>query len=71
MRTVCFAPGRYVVLALFIAVHLPVVGCNDESKTDGTMVQVSEAEKERLKTKREAYKATRATIKSKAVAKKP
>jgi hypothetical protein len=33
------------------------------------MVQVSEEEKERLKTKRQAYKATRESLKSKAVGK--
>jgi hypothetical protein len=33
-----------------------MVGCNDDSKTSGTMVQVSEEDKALLKAKRESYK---------------
>jgi hypothetical protein len=56
MRTACFAPGRVLVILLFISSSLGLSGCNDESKTSGTMVQVSEEDKAFLKSKRETYR---------------
>jgi hypothetical protein len=56
MRVLCFPRGRILLLTLFIGSHLPLLGCNDESKTSGTMVQVSEEDKAHLKAKRESYK---------------
>jgi hypothetical protein len=56
MRTACFLPGRILVLLLFIGSYLGLSGCNDESKTSGTMVQVSEEDKAFLKSKRETYR---------------
>lgn len=37
--------------------HLILAGCNDESRTSGTMVEVSEEAKKNIESKREAYKA--------------
>jgi hypothetical protein len=48
--------SRFLLFMLFAYLYLPLAGCNDESKTSGTMVQVSEEEKARLATKRESYK---------------
>jgi hypothetical protein len=56
MRTVCLPRGRILLLILFIGSHFPLIGCNDESRTSGTMVQVSEEEKAQLETKRKSYK---------------
>jgi hypothetical protein len=56
MRTACFPRGRILLLILFIGSHLPLIGCNDESRTSGTMVQVSEEVKAHQKAKAESYK---------------
>jgi hypothetical protein len=56
MRSVRSARERILLLILFIGSHLPLIGCNDESRTSGTMVQVSEEEKAQLQTKRQNYK---------------
>lgn len=69
MRIVCLPRRRILLSMLFIGTHLPLIGCNDESKTSGTMVQVSDEDKARLITKREKYKAARPTGKAKAVVK--
>jgi hypothetical protein len=63
MRRVNFTAGRSLFLLVSIASYVPLVGCSDDSKTSGTMVQVSEEEKEHLKTKRAAYKAARPSTK--------
>jgi hypothetical protein len=67
MRIVCLPRGRILLLVLFIGCHIPLIGCNDESKTSGTMVQVSDEDKARLITKREKYKELRPKGKAKAV----
>jgi len=46
---------RILLLNLFIGSHLPLAGCNDESKTSGTMVQVSEEAKQHIQSRRETY----------------
>ena len=56
MRTLCFPRGRILLLVLFIGSHLPLVGCNDDSRTSGTMVEVSEETKAHRKAKVESYK---------------
>ena len=40
-----FAVSGSLLLLLSVSLPLPLTGCNDESKTTGTMVQVSEEEK--------------------------
>ena len=42
MRTACFLRGRVILLYLFIGSHLPMIGCTDDSKTTGTMVEESD-----------------------------
>jgi hypothetical protein len=69
MRTALLRRGRILLPTLFIGSYLPLTGCTDDSKTSGTMVQVSEEEKEHLKTKRQAYKAARPSTKAKPVTK--
>ncbi len=56
MRKAYLPSGRIILLILFIGSHFPLVGCNDESKTSGTMVQVSEEQIAHRKAKAEAYK---------------
>jgi hypothetical protein len=57
MRTARSPRGRILLLMLFIGSHLPLIGCTDESRTSGTMVQVSEEAKKRIESRRDAYKA--------------
>jgi hypothetical protein len=57
MRTARSPRGRVLILLIFIGSHLPLVGCNDQSRTSGTMVQVSEEAKKHLEGRRDAYKA--------------
>ena len=57
MRTARSPRGRTLLLILFIGACLPLMGCNDESKTSGTMVQVSEEAKKQIQGRRESYKA--------------
>jgi hypothetical protein len=66
MRAVGFRAPRALLLILFAASHLTIAGCGDDSKTSGTMVQVSEEEKAYLAAKRESYKAAVPKTKSQA-----
>ena len=56
MRTLCFPRKSILLLGLFIGLVLPFLGCNDDSKTSGTMVERSEEAKAHMKTKIESYK---------------
>ena len=57
MRTARLRGGLASFFSRSSSVHiLPLTGCNDESRTSGTMVQVSEEAKAHLKAKRESYK---------------
>ena len=56
MRTACLLRGRMILLYVFIGSHLPLIGCTDDSKTSGTMVEVSEETKAHQKAKRGSYK---------------
>ena len=49
--------GRIQLLILFIGSLFPWVGCTDESRTSGTMVQVTEEAKKHIDGRREEYKA--------------
>ncbi len=66
MRRICLSPGRIVLLAIFVASHVGVAGCNDESRTTGTMVQVSAEDLARLENKAVNYKAGPAKSQAKA-----
>jgi hypothetical protein len=54
---------------LFFGSHLSLIGCNDESKTTGTMITITDAEKARLKTKKDTYKGGSPKNRAKAAAK--
>jgi len=56
MRKAYSPRGRILVLILVIGSHFPLIGCSDESKTSGTMVQVSEETIAHRKAKAETYK---------------
>ena len=56
MGTSRFRLGSGVLLGLLVGSFLTLTGCNDESRTSGTMVQVSEEAKAHLKAKMESYK---------------
>ena len=56
MRAARFPRGRFLLLIVFIGSHVPLTGCTDESRTSGTMVQVSDEAKANLKSKSERYK---------------
>jgi hypothetical protein len=56
MRTARSPRGRILILTFFVGSHLPLIGCNDESKTSGTMVQVSEEARKHIESKRDMYK---------------
>jgi hypothetical protein len=55
---------------LLISSHLPMAGCNDDSKTDGTMVTESAEMKTFRKAKSESYKGGPRQNKAKAATKK-
>jgi hypothetical protein len=66
MRRPRFPLGRISVLILFIGSQLFLSGCDDGSKTSGTMVQRSEEDVAHLKSKLDTYKAGRAKDQDKA-----
>jgi hypothetical protein len=55
MRTPGFLRGRILLLWLFMGSHLPLFGCTDNSRTSGTMVEVSDEFKAHTKSKLEKY----------------
>ncbi len=71
MRKACFPHGRLYLLILFIGSHSFLIGCNDESRTTGTMVQVSEQTIAHRNAKAETYKGGPPKSKSKAKAAVP
>jgi hypothetical protein len=70
MSTTCFPRGRILLLALFIGSHLSLTGCNDESRTTGTVVEVSEEFQAHTKSKLESYKGGPPKTKAGATSKK-
>lgn len=68
MRWPCFPRGRIILLFLFLASHCSLIGCNDDSRTTGTMVEVSDEVKAHRKSKMESYKGGPPKAKTKAVA---
>jgi hypothetical protein len=56
MRRACHLYRRILLLILFVGSQLTLSGCNDESRTTGTMVQVSDETKAYRKSKIENYK---------------
>jgi hypothetical protein len=56
MRTMRSRRGPFQLLVIFVGSQLCVSGCSDESKTSGTMVQVSEEAKQHIQSRRDVYK---------------
>jgi hypothetical protein len=56
MRIKLLPRGGIVLLILLVGSHLPLIGCNDESKTSGTQVQVSDEVQARRNARAESYK---------------
>jgi hypothetical protein len=56
MKSECSPHGRILLLVFFILSIIPLIGCNDNSKATGTMVEVSEETKAYRKSKIDAYK---------------
>jgi hypothetical protein len=50
---------RALVLGLLIGSHFATSGCTDDSRTTGTVVQVTEQQKAQVKSMRKTYKALR------------
>ncbi len=70
MRGSRFPHGRVLLLLLFIGSHAPLSGCTDNSRTTGTLVEVSEETKAYRKTKIESYKGGAPKSKGKAASAK-
>jgi hypothetical protein len=66
MRRARFPHGRILLLVLFIGSDLPLIGCDDASKTSGTMVERSAEDTAHLKSKIDAYKGGRSKDKGQA-----
>jgi hypothetical protein len=56
MRTTRFYLARIFFLIVFVSSHCSLSGCSDDSKTTGTLVERSEADKAHMKSKIESYK---------------
>jgi hypothetical protein len=65
-----FPGGCILVLVLFIASHLTLCGCNDNSRTSGTQVEVSDKVLAHRKARAESYKGGPPNSKVKAASKK-
>jgi hypothetical protein len=69
MTSARFPRSRFLLLVVFIGSHFPLTGCTDDSRTSGTMVQVSEEDKAHLKSKLEGYKGGPPKAKAKSASK--
>jgi hypothetical protein len=70
MRRACFWSARILLLVLFIGSHLPLLGCNGDSRTTGTQVEVSEETKAHRKARSESYKGGPPKSKAKSASKR-
>jgi hypothetical protein len=59
MTTPGLLPMRALVLGLLIGSHFATSGCTDDSRTTGTVVQVTEQQKAQVKSISATYKARR------------
>ncbi len=65
MKAYSFHLARLILLCLFVVSHLLLVGCNDESKTTGTQVQLSDEAKAQLDGRKKLYKSKNDDLKEK------
>ena len=56
MKTEGSPRARILLLIVFIGSHLPILGCNDNSRSTGTMVEVSDETKAHREARRQSYK---------------
>jgi hypothetical protein len=56
MRIKLLPRGGIVLFILFVGSLLPLIGCNDDSKTSGTQVEVSDQVQARRDARAESYK---------------
>lgn len=70
MRTMCLPRGCIFVPILFLGFPLALIGCSDNSRTTGTMVEMSDEAKAFLKSKQENYRGGSAKNKARMAAKK-
>jgi hypothetical protein len=56
MRSLSLQPGRILLLVIFLFSHIQLVGCNDDSKTSGTVVPENPEAVAHRKAKAEVYK---------------
>jgi hypothetical protein len=56
MRSARFSSGRTLLLLIFIVSHLTLTGCNDDSKTTGTMLKETDEDRARIQAKLAKYK---------------
>jgi hypothetical protein len=56
MRIRLLQRGGIVLFILFVGSYLPLIGCNDDSKTSGTQVEVSDKVQARRDARAESYK---------------
>jgi hypothetical protein len=73
MRNTRWPVVRIFLLLLFVSSHVLLIGCNDPSRTTGTMIEISDAVKaqhekklEKMKKMREEKAAAKAGKKAKA-----
>jgi len=69
MRTTRLHFGRILLMIVFVGSHCSLSGCNDDSKTSGTLVERSEEAKAHMKSKIESYKGGPPKAKGKSVKK--
>jgi hypothetical protein len=65
MRIAQAPRGRLLLASFFLASHVAMGGCNDDSKTTGTSRVVSEEDQAHLKSKMESYKGGNPNAKAK------
>jgi hypothetical protein len=70
MRIACLLRGRIFLVFMFISSHLAIIGCNDNSRTSGTMVEESQETKARREGKIGSYKGGPSKVNAKAASKK-
>jgi hypothetical protein len=56
MRSARSSLGRTLLLLIFIVSHLMLTGCNDDSRTTGTMLKETDEDRARIQAKIAKYK---------------
>jgi hypothetical protein len=56
MRSARSSLGRTLLLLIFVVSHLTLTGCNDDSRTTGTMLKETDEDRARIQAKIAKYK---------------